>query len=101
MITFFIPSILFIKYPGFVNSLKMLSFNLYSQNINFETNLPLVFIETDGLNIPDDPKIPAKMGIKWNEDGHNNKTSDPFNHFYGNITIEKRGSSSQKNRSRS
>lgn len=68
---------------------------LKSQNINFSTNLPIVFINTNGAIIPDDPRIKAEMEIAWKEDGSENNTTDPRNHFKGDIKIEIRGSSSQ------
>lgn len=61
-----------------------------------ESNLPIVVVNTDlGLTIPDEPKIDAEMGIIWNGDGNMNYITDPFNEFYGDIGIERRGSSSQ------
>lgn len=59
------------------------------------SNLPLVFINTNGQTIVDDPKINATMGIVWNGPGIRNGFTDPKNDFNGNISIEIRGSSSQ------
>lgn len=60
------------------------------------SNLPIIVINTDnGITIPDEPKIDAEMGIIWNGDGQLNYLSDPFNEFFGDIGIERRGSSSQ------
>lgn len=59
------------------------------------SNLPLVFINTNGQTIVDDPKIHANMGIVWNGPGIRNGVTDPKNDFNGNISIEIRGSSSQ------
>ena len=59
------------------------------------SNLPLVFINTNGQTIVDDPKIHATMGIVWNGPGIRNGITDPKNDFNGNISIEIRGSSSQ------
>ena len=61
-----------------------------------ESNLPLVVIDTYGVGIPDEPRIPAYMGIINNESG-NNHINDVFNDYDGNITIERRGNSSQWN----
>lgn len=58
------------------------------------SNLPIVVINTNGVGIPDDPKIDATMGIIYNGVGEMNLISDPFNEFYGEIGIETRGSSS-------
>lgn len=59
-----------------------------------ESNLPLVMIDTYGADIPDEPRIPAYMGIIDNESG-TNFVQDAFNDYDGHITIEKRGNSSQ------
>jgi len=61
----------------------------------FESNLPIVSINTYGAYIPDDPKITAHMGIISNGEGNMNHTGDPFNHYDGFIGIEVRGQSSQ------
>ncbi len=73
----------------------MNSFATRAQNLSFTTKLPIVYIDTDGRDIVDDPKIEAKLEIAWNENGDENSTSDPRNHFNGNMGIEIRGSSSQ------
>ena len=57
-------------------------------------NLPIMLIDTYGVEIPDEPRIPASMGIINNESGIN-YIDDPFNDFDGSITIERRGNSSQ------
>lgn len=59
------------------------------------SNLPIIKINTNGQNIPDEPKINAKMGIIDNGPGNVNHVNDPFNDYDGNIGIEIRGSSSQ------
>lgn len=58
------------------------------------STLPIVVIDTDGVAIQDEPKIDALMGIIYNGLGQVNEINDPFNEFYGQIAIEKRGSSS-------
>ncbi|MFT5884191.1 MAG: hypothetical protein ACI9IP_000646 [Arcticibacterium sp.] len=58
------------------------------------SNLPLVIIETGGLEIQDQPKIPAQMKIINNESGRMNNLNDSPE-FEGRIGIEFRGSSSQ------
>jgi hypothetical protein len=75
--------------------LVFVTFYSFAQDRHFTSPLPLVFIDTNGRQIPDDPKIPAKMGIVWKPSGEMNSTRDPFNHYDGFITIEIRGSSSQ------
>ena len=59
-----------------------------------EFNLPIILIDTYGAEIPNEPRIPASMGIINNESGVNH-IDDPFNDFDGSITIERRGNSSQ------
>lgn len=66
-----------------------------AQTSDFSSNLPLVYINTGGAEIPDDPKIDAEMGIVWNGPGQTNPSGAEFNHFHGRIAIEIRGSSSQ------
>ena len=58
------------------------------------STLPIVVLDTYGVNIPDEPKIDAMMGIIYNGPGQVNQITDPFNEFNGQIAIEKRGSSS-------
>ncbi len=59
-----------------------------------QSNLPIVVINTYGVDIPDEPKIDAEMGIINNGPGNVNHLQDPFNEFSGWIAIERRGSSS-------
>ncbi len=61
----------------------------------FESNLPIVVINTFGVPIPDEPKISATMGIIDNGPGAVNHSSDPFNGYDGPIGIEVRGQSTQ------
>lgn len=68
----------------------------FAQTVNLSSsNLPIVVINTHGAEIPDDPKIPADMGIIYNGTGVRNNITDPFNHYNGQIGIEIRGKSSQ------
>ncbi|MEY3425428.1 MAG: hypothetical protein RL679_786 [Bacteroidota bacterium] len=63
--------------------------------IEFTTsNLPIVLLNTEGVAIPDEPKIDGTMGIIDNGPGIVNNVNDSFNAFYGQIAIERRGSSS-------
>ena len=69
-------------------------------NINFtSSNLPIVILNTDGVDIPDEPKIEATMKIIMRPDNELNNISDENNPDYldfdGPIQIEVRGSSSQ------
>ena len=59
-----------------------------------ESELPIVVLNTNGASIPDDPKIPAHMGIIYNGPGVMNHVSDPYNNYNNLIAIEQRGSSS-------
>lgn len=59
------------------------------------SNLPIIVISTDSLEIVDDPRIVASMGIINNGAGQVNLISDPFNDYTGKISIEYRGSTSQ------
>lgn len=63
--------------------------------MTFTSTMPIVVINTNGVDIPNEPKIPGTMGIIYNGPGNLNSTSDPFNHYNGDIGIEIRGQSSQ------
>lgn len=67
---------------------------LFSQDFT-ESNLPIVFIETNGQTIPDEPKINVTMGIVDNGPEQINYVDDDWNDFNGTVGIEIRGSSSQ------
>ncbi len=73
------------------------SANQIGAQVNFESSdLPIVIIDTQGDDIPDEPKVMAQMGIIYNGVGELNYVSDPFNEYDGWIGIELRGSSSQE-----
>lgn len=77
-------------------SVFFLFFNQTADCQNFtQSNLPIVVINTDENDIPDEPKIEATMGIIDNGVGIINFLSDPFNNYDGNIGIETRGNSTQ------
>jgi len=61
----------------------------------FQSNLPIVVINTNGKIIVDNPRIVCDMGIIHNA-SNLNQISDQFNNYNGNISIEIRGSSSQE-----
>ncbi len=61
----------------------------------YESTLPIVVINTYGINIPDEPKIDGEMGIIHHGNGQVNHVNDDFNAFSGLIAIESRGSTSQ------
>ncbi len=60
-----------------------------------ESNLPIVIIDSESNEIPDEPKIPGTMGIIDNGLGQMNHVDDAFNHYNGHIGIETRGNSTQ------
>jgi len=65
-------------------------------DVDFKSsNLPIIIIDTNGLDIVDEPKTPAHMGIIHNSEGLINLISDPFTEYDGRIGIELRGKSSQ------
>lgn len=68
---------------------------LYAQIEFRSSDVPIVVIETNGQEIPDDPRIVADMGIIDNGQGNRNYMTDPFNGYQGKISIEVRGSTSQ------
>lgn len=59
------------------------------------SNLPIVIINTNGVIIPDEPKITANMGIIDNGYGNMNNQYDTPNDYDGYVGIEIRGQSSQ------
>ncbi|HNP21941.1 MAG TPA: CotH kinase family protein [Panacibacter sp.] len=59
------------------------------------SNLPIIVINTNGQEIPDEPKITADMGIIYNGSAVRNDITDAFNEYNGKIGIEIRGQSSQ------
>lgn len=59
------------------------------------SNLPIVLINTNGVDIPDEPKIDADMAIIDNGPGQLNHTTDLPTGYNGAIGIERRGSFSQ------
>lgn len=58
------------------------------------SNLPLVYIDTEGNQIVDEPKVIAKMKLIYNGEGQRNAPGDS-SVYDGYIGIEYRGSSSQ------
>ena len=60
----------------------------------FTSNLPLVIIDTSGNRIRDEPKIPARMKIIYDESGGRNTLNSRHIDFEGKIGIELRGKTS-------
>jgi len=58
------------------------------------TLLPLIIIDTEGQQIPNEPRITAIMDLVDNGTGNYNHASDPGNGYSGQISIEVRGESS-------
>lgn len=75
--------------------------SIHAQSLDYGTlneltsNLPIIIIDTDGQEIPDEPKITAQMGIIDNGPGELNHHNDPYNDYDGFVGIEMRGQSSQ------
>ena len=65
-----------------------------SAQILTESNLPIIIIETEDNEIPDEPKIPAIIGIIDNGVGQMNNVNDEIKRG-GHIGIETRGNSTQ------
>ncbi len=69
---------------------------LSGQVVDFQTsNLPIVLIDTDGVPIPNEPKITAGMKVINNGTGQINDILDAPNEYHDFIGIELRGSTSQ------
>ena len=69
---------------------------LISAQVDFtSSNIPIVVINTDSLEIVDEYRIVGQMGIINNGGGMRNHITDPFNDYSGKINIEIRGSTSQ------
>ncbi|MDZ7317399.1 MAG: CotH kinase family protein [candidate division KSB1 bacterium] len=68
----------------------------FVEPFDFESsNLPILIIDTQGQEIPDEPKIMARMKIIDNGPGARNRLTDPPNGYDGWIGIESRGNASQ------
>ena len=76
---------LLIMFPTFV----------FAQVDFISSNIPIIIIETNGQEILDDPRIVANMGIIDNGENTRNFLTDSINGYYGKISIEIRGSTSQ------
>ena len=49
------------------------------------SNLPIISIDTDNEDIPDEPKLFGSMGIIYDESGGINSINDHFNHYDGYV----------------
>ncbi len=80
--------------PTVLLALLLINHSLSAQFLT-ESKLPIIIINTDANEIPDEPKIPATMGIIDNGLGQMNNVDDIFNQYDGHIGIETRGNSTQ------
>jgi len=62
---------------------------------NFSSTLPILVVTTNGFDIPDEPKITARLRIIDNGPGAMNQLTDEPNDYDGFMGIELRGSTSQ------
>jgi hypothetical protein len=72
----------------------LFSLQLFAQNSFTSSNLPIVLINTNGQEIPDEPKITADMKIIFNGEGERNAIDDETYNYNGHVGIELRGNSS-------
>jgi len=80
--------------PDFLLNIKLV-LEIFGEPPLFESsNLPIVIINTNGSEIPNDERIIADMGIIDNGPGQRNEVTDQFNGYNGKISIEVHGSSS-------
>lgn len=66
---------------------------LIAQN-TFQSDLPIINIDTKGQGIPDVTYIKAGMGIIYNGPGQKNASDGSANHFSGSVSLSLHGSSS-------
>jgi hypothetical protein len=66
-----------------------------SQVVFESSDLPVFVVDTDGEEIPDEPRVDAHLGVIDNGPGRRNALGDPFNGYDGLVGIEIRGSFSQ------
>jgi hypothetical protein len=96
--TDFVRMVIFFDFPGtmpnnhwYVDDVIRIS----ETAVGLTSNLPIIVINTYGVEIPDDPKIDGYMGIIDNGPGILNNQYDPPNDYDGFIGIEVRGQSTQ------
>ncbi len=86
-----------IPFVLFVASIITGTFNTNFAQVEFtSSNLPIVIIDTDGVEIVDEPKITATMKIINNANGQRNNITDEPTEYDGYIGIELRGWTSQE-----
>lgn len=62
---------------------------------NFSSTLPIMVVQTNGFDVPDEPKIPARLRVIDNGPGMMNELNGAITGYNGWVGIEVRGSSSQ------
>ncbi len=67
----------------------------FIEPLSYESELPIMVINTNGQTILNDPRIVAEMGLIYKGPDALNNATDSLNIYNGRITIEIRGSSSQ------
>jgi len=77
-----------------LSSLICVCNSLQAQRDLVSSNLPIIVINTDSVEIQDEQRITAFMGVIANDFGQRNYLNEPFNQYAGKISIEFRGTSS-------
>jgi hypothetical protein len=97
--TDFVRMVIFVDFQGSIPNKQWLVDDVIrvsgSGNVGLTSNLPIVIIQTNGVEIPDEPKITGYMGIIDNGPGNINNQYDIPNDYDGYIGIEIRGQSTQ------
>lgn len=62
---------------------------------NFSSTMPIMVLQTNGIDVPDEPKIPARLRVIDNGPGMMNELNGATTGYDGWVGIEVRGSSSQ------
>lgn len=68
----------------------------FGREILKSSNLPIFILDTRGKIIKDSTRIKANMKVIWDQTGKPNHVTDTPNNYNGTISIEKRGTTSQK-----
>ena len=81
---------------GKINGATLLFGNEPAKPILSTSDLPIIIINTNGIEINNSTKLLSDMKIIYNGEGKWNSINDPDTHFNGKIAIKIRGSSSQR-----
>lgn len=92
-----ISAIIFLSVGIKENSFTYLNVPSWFDNMMkyFSSELPIVIIDTGGIEIPNEPRIIANMGIISDSSNSINYVYDNYNVYDGRISIELRGHSSR------